>query len=71
MEDTLKNEGLRCELDTRAEKIEYKIRSARMERIPYIFVVGEKEAEDSSVSVRKRDDGDLGNMPIRQLLGKR
>lgn len=68
VEDSLKKEGLRCELDTRAEKIGYKIRSARMERIPYILVVGEKEAEDNSVSVRKRDDGDLGSMQISQLL---
>lgn len=62
VEDSLKNEGLRCELDARAEKIGYKIRSARMERIPYILVVGEKEAEDNNVSVRKRDNGDLGSM---------
>lgn len=68
VEESLKNEGLRCELDTRAEKIGYKIRSARMERIPYILVVGEKESADNSVSVRKRDDGDLGCMPISQLL---
>lgn len=68
VEDSLKNEGLRCELDARAEKIGYKIRSARMERIPYILVVGEKEAEDNNVSVRKRDNGDLGSMPISQLL---
>lgn len=68
VEESLKNEGLRCELDTRAEKIGYKIRSARMERILYILVVGEKEAADNSVSVRKRDDGDLGCMPISQLL---
>lgn len=60
--------GLRCEVDARAEKIGYKIRGARLERVPYMLVVGEKEAESGSVSVRKREDGDLGNMTVEQLL---
>lgn len=64
----MKKEGLRCELDTRAEKIGYKIRSARLERVPYMLIVGEKEMESNSVSVRGRDDGDLGNMSIEKLL---
>ena len=68
MEKTLKKEGLRCEIDERAEKIGYKIRAARLERVPYMLIVGEKEVENNSVSVRKRDDGDLGNMPINKLL---
>ena len=68
IEATLKKEGLRCEIDERAEKIGYKIRAARRERIPYMLVVGEKEVENGSVSVRKRDEGDLGSMRISQLL---
>ena len=68
IERTLKKEGLRCEIDGRAEKIGYKIRAARLERIPYMIVVGEKEVETNSVSVRKRDEGDLGSMSINQLL---
>ena len=64
----LEKEGLRCEVDARAEKIGYKIRSARNERVPYILVVGEKEAESKSVSVRSRDEGDLGSMSVEQLL---
>lgn len=68
IEAALKKEGLRCETDGRAEKIGYKIRAARLERIPYMLVVGEKEAEHGSVSVRKRDEGDLGSMRISQLL---
>lgn len=64
----MKREGLRCEVDGRAEKIGYKIRAARLERIPYLLIVGEKEVETDCVSVRKRDDGDLGSMPIGQLL---
>lgn len=68
IEMTLKKEGLRCEVDGRAEKIGYKIRAAQLERIPYMFIIGEKEVQTNSVSVRKRDDGDLGSMPIDQLL---
>lgn len=68
IEAALKKEGLRCELDTRAEKIGYKIRSARLERVPYMLIVGEKEMESNSVSVRGRDDGNLGNMSIEKLL---
>ena len=68
IEQTLKKEGLRCEVDGRAEKIGYKIRAARLERIPYMLVIGEKEVKDNSVSVRKRDEGDLGSMPIERFL---
>ena len=68
IEMILKREGLRCEVDERAEKIGYKIRTAQLERIPYMLIIGEKEVKTNSVSVRKRDDGDLGNMPIEQLL---
>ncbi len=67
VEVVLKKEGLRCEIDSRAEKIGYKIRSARMERIPYMLVVGEKEMENHSVSVRNREE-DLGSMSIVQLM---
>ncbi len=68
IETTLKKEGLRCELDERAEKIGYKIRAAQLERIPYMLIVGEKEVQANQVSVRKRDEGDLGSMPLEQLL---
>lgn len=68
IEIALQKEGLRCEIDGRAEKIGYKIRTARLERIPYILVIGEKEVETNSVSVRRRDIGDLGSMSIEQLL---
>lgn len=68
IEMILKKEGLRCDVDERAEKIGYKIRTARLERIPYMLVIGEKEAEAGSVSVRRRDEGDLGSMSIERLL---
>ncbi len=62
--------GYRVEVDSRAEKIGYKIRAARNERVPYILVVGEKEEADETVSVRRRDDGenqDLGTLTMAQL----
>lgn len=68
VEESLRKEGLRCEIDARDEKIGYKIRNARIERVPYMLIVGEKEAQNQSVSVRKREDGDLGNMPLCRLL---
>lgn len=60
--------GIRCELDTRKEKIGYKIREARLERVPYMLVVGEKEQEDKSVSVRDRKNGDIGSMPLGDFM---
>ena len=64
----LKQEGLRCELDDRAEKIGCKIRTAQLEKVPYMLIIGGKEAETNRVSVRKRDVGDLGSMAIEELL---
>ena len=67
----LKKRGYRIEVDHRSEKIGYKIREARNERVPYMLILGEKEEEAGTVSVRRRDDGenqDLGAMTIEQLL---
>ena len=67
----LEKHGYRTEIDNRSEKIGYKIREARNERVPYMLIVGEKEAEAETVSVRRRDDGenqDLGSMTIAQLF---
>lgn len=68
VEYLLRQEGLRCEIDERAEKIGYKIREARESRVPYILVVGEKEAESGSVSVRSREEGNLGSMKLQRLV---
>ncbi|MGB4438991.1 MAG: threonine--tRNA ligase [Sedimentibacter sp.] len=59
--------NIRVELDTRAEKIGYKIREAQMEKVPYMFVVGEKEVESNTVSVRERQQGDLGSMSLEDV----
>ena len=64
----MRKEGLRCEVDARTEKIGYKIRTASLEKIPYMLIIGGKEVQTDSVCVRKREDGDLGNMSIDQLL---
>lgn len=52
--EKLSYEGIRCEVDRRNEKIGYKIREAKMEKVPYVLVVGDKEAEDGTVNVNKR-----------------
>ncbi|MGI6577813.1 MAG: threonine--tRNA ligase [Eubacteriales bacterium] len=70
VESKLKAYGIRCELDDRSEKIGYKIRSAQVEKVPYMLVVGDKEAENSTVSVRSRSAGDLGSMEISEFLNK-
>jgi len=56
----MKELGIRVEADLRNEKIGYKIREAQMEKVPYMLVVGEKEAEAGQVAVRRRDKGDTG-----------
>ena len=64
----LQKEGLRCEIDGRSEKIGFKIRTAQLEKVPYMLIAGEKEVKAGSVSVRRRDGGDLGSMTIDSLL---
>lgn len=60
--------GIRAEIDSRNEKINYKIREAQSLRIPYMLVVGDKEIEADSVAVRHRAKGDLGAMPVEQFI---
>ena len=61
---------VRVETDLRNEKIGYKIREAQMQKIPYMLVVGDKEAEDGTVSVRTRAGVDLGAMPLDEFMAK-
>ena len=61
--------GIRCELDLRNEKIGFKIREAQMDKIPYMFVLGDKEAENGTVAVRGRK-GDLGTMSVDEIIAK-
>lgn len=62
--------NIRVELDDRAEKVGFKIREAQLEKIPYMIVVGEKESENGSISVRSREEGELGSMNIAEFLEK-
>ena len=64
----LKEAGIRAELDSRAEKIGYKIREAQMQKIPYMLVVGAKEEESGLVSVRSRFEGDEGQKPLGEFI---
>ena len=67
VESELNALDIRVELDSRAEKIGYKIREAQMEKIPYMLVVGEKEAENNTVSVRERQQGDIGSTSVDEI----
>ncbi len=60
--------GIRVELDERQEKIGYKIREAQLQKIPYMLVVGDREAADGTVSVRSRSAGDQGSRPIDEFI---
>ncbi len=66
----LEDKGFRCEVDDRSEKIGYKIREAQLEKVPYMVVVGDKDIENNTVSIRKRKEGDLGAMTVEQFLAK-
>lgn len=68
--EELRRRGVRVEADHRAEKIGYKIREARLERSPYILVVGEKEAENREVAVRSRKNGEEGAMPLDDFMNR-
>ena len=61
---------IRVEVDDRSEKIGYKIREAQLEKIPYMLVIGDKDIENNTVSVRSRKDGDIGAMSIDEFIEK-
>ena len=61
---------IRIEIDDRSEKIGYKIREAQLEKVPYMLVVGDKDIENGTVSVRSRKDGDIGAMSIDEFVDK-
>lgn len=66
----LRNSGVRVEADYRTEKLGYKIREARLERVPYILVVGEKEMNDNAVSVRSRKNDDEGSIKFEEFKAR-
>jgi threonyl-tRNA synthetase len=62
--------GLRTELDERQEKVNYKIREAQLQKVPYMLVVGDREAAEGAVAVRSRAKGDLGPRPVAQFVAE-
>ncbi|MDO4852623.1 MAG: threonine--tRNA ligase [Clostridia bacterium] len=66
----LEEHDIRVEVDARNEKIGFKIREAQMQKTPYMLVIGDKEAEENTVAVRSRKEGDLGAMPLDAFLDK-
>ena len=70
LKDRLQLASIRVEVDSRNEKIGYKIREAQAEKIPYMLVVGDKEVEAGAVSVRSRRDGDIGSIPVDEFIMK-
>lgn len=66
----LEAKGMRVEVDGRSEKIGYKIREAQLEKVPYMFIVGDKDIEANTVSVRHRKNGDLGAMKLEEFIEK-
>jgi len=67
--ELLKNAEIRAEIDDRNEKIGKKIREAELAKVPYMLVLGEKEATEEVVAVRRQAKGDLGTMPLDQFIG--
>lgn len=70
IEQKLRLAGVKANVDSRSEKIGYKIREAQLEKIPYMLIVGDKEVESGTVSVRSRKDGDIGSMDIDEFIAK-
>lgn len=66
--DKLRKAGIRCEIDARNEKTNYKIREARNERVPYMIIIGEKEKTRGDISVRSRKNGDEGSTSLKEFI---
>ena len=70
IKNKLEKNGIRVEMDYRNEKIGYKIREARNERVPYIIVIGEKEENEKKISLRSRKNGDEGSLELKELIDR-
>ncbi len=68
IEEQLKQIKIKVATDTKSEKIGYKIREAQLKKVPYMLVVGDKEVETNTVSVRSRSEGDLGAMQLAEFI---
>ena len=70
VKEKLESNGIRVEVDLRTEKIGYKIREARNERVPYIIVIGEKEESNKVISLRSRENGDEGSIVLEKFIDR-
>ena len=70
VKERLERHGIRCEIDDRSEKIGFKIRSAQLEKVPYMLVAGDKDIENNTVSVRSRKDGEQGACSLDDFIEK-
>lgn len=70
VKERLERHGIRCEIDDRSEKIGFKIRSAQLEKAPYMLVAGDKDIENNTVSVRSRKDGEQGACNLDEFIEK-
>ena len=70
LKEELIKSGIRVEVDDRNEKTGYKIREAELHKIPYMLIIGQKEVEGNLVSIRSRNDGDIGTMDVEKFKDK-
>lgn len=70
LEEEFMKKGIRVEVDDRNEKTGYKIREAQLSKVPYMLIVGAKEVEEGTVSIRSREDGDIGTMKLDEFEEK-
>jgi threonyl-tRNA synthetase len=66
--ETLRSHGIRCNIDMRSDKIGYRIRQAQLQKIPFMIVIGDKEVENNSITVRLRNGENLSNMDINTFI---
>lgn len=70
VKEALERKGIRCEVDDRSEKIGYKIREAQLEKVPYMILMGDKDIEKGTISVRSRKEGDIGAFSVADFAAK-
>jgi len=70
VKSSLSQAGIRVEIDSRNEKLGYKIREAQLEKVPYMLILGENEQSNGTVAVRKRGEGDIGTMKMEPFIGQ-
>jgi len=68
--NALQDKDIRAEIDKRSQKLQYKIREAELNKIPYMLIVGDKEKENATISLRARKDGDSGAVKLEEFLGR-